>query len=122
MVWTIRAGASGLYLLDSVSVPPIPLEVGGLRSPSWGVFDSIGPAGYSQLATAVKVLQQMGLESTRISQGQMSCYRGAATALQVPAGYHGVAAFFRTKSEADAFAAMLPTPAEGVVRTTPLCG
>jgi hypothetical protein len=122
MVWTIRAGPSGLYILDSVAVPPIPLDVGSLRSPSWGVFASIGPDGYPQLATAVTVLQQMGLESTRISQGQMSCYRGAATALQVPAGYHAVVAFLGTRSEADAFAAMLPTPAEGVVRTTLLCG
>jgi hypothetical protein len=122
MVWTIEGSGSGLYALSSVSVPPIPLDVKHLPPTAWAVFVSIGPSSYSQLATAVRELHDLGLGDDRISEQQLTCYPGVASELQAPPGYVGVVAFFASKAQAEALAGMLATPAEAVERTRALCG
>jgi hypothetical protein len=120
MIWTVQGGSTG-YLVNGVTIPPIPLPVAHLPRPVWGLYLAAGGSGYSQLAAATAQLENLGMTTATIAQLLASCQPPAADRLQIPPSFYTVAVFFRQKSEGEAFRDELDFPALGLIKVEVDC-
>ncbi len=104
----------------SVTPPVLPVPVKNLQQGKryWAVYAAVGRAGSTRMTDAVQRLRSFGVVT---SPTDLSCDRGAATALGTRPGDQGVAVYFGSKSEADAFAGALDPPPLGVVSIRASC-
>jgi len=84
----------------------------------WAVYAAVGRAGSTRMTDAVERLRSFGVVT---SPTDLSCDRGAASALGARPGDQAVAVYFDSKSEADAFAGALDPLALGVVAIKASC-
>lgn len=84
----------------------------------WAVYLAVGDYDAPELEQASDYLSGLGIESFA---GDLACDRGAQAALGPDAGPAGVAAYFRSRHDAQAFAESLPSPPAGIAKVKTYC-
>jgi hypothetical protein len=92
------------------------LEQGGRY---WAVYIVVAEPGSAELDQAFERIQDLGVPVAGF--GELACDRGAAEALDVPPRQHGVGVYFRSRTDAEAFAATLDPPPVGVASVRTFC-
>ncbi len=95
---------------------PVTRPVRGKRY--WAVYVAVAAPGSPLLEEAVTRLRSLGV---RTAPTDLSCDRGAQPALGAKDGDRGVAVYFPSKEEADAFAGALDPAPVGVAHIRVLC-
>jgi hypothetical protein len=100
----------------AIPSPAASVEQGGRY---WAVYAVVAEAGSAELDEAFNRLRDLGVAIGGF--GELACDRGAAEALGVDPGLHGVAVYFDRESDARAFADSLDPPPAGVARVRTFC-
>jgi hypothetical protein len=101
-------------------VLPHPIEAVRQGRRYWGVYVAVGPMKSPKLEAAREQLAAVGVTAGPTS---LACDQGAAKELGVvdDGSLGGVAAYFASKAEADAFAGALDPPPVGVAHVRVFC-